>query len=134
RIGIRATGLQIETDRVLLAHDLWVITAVVDRLELGFDVNLPQLIDQDDRRVPVEADVGRRNLELQRVIPALAKLFHDLSGLRSIFRDVRVITRQAFPLLRRHAPQPAGRRLQYAADLALPLADDVDERLAVEAQ
>src|SRR6516164_8442749 len=57
RIGIRAAGLQVEADRVFLAHDLRVVAGGVDRLEFGFDVNLPQLIDQDDRRVAVEADI-----------------------------------------------------------------------------
>ena len=37
-------------------------------------------------------------------------------------------------MLRRHAPEPAGRRLHDAADIALPFGDDVDKGLAVERQ
>src|SRR6516162_3365530 len=40
RIRIRAARLQIEADRVFLTHDLRVVTGGVDRLELGFNVNL----------------------------------------------------------------------------------------------
>ena len=134
RIGVGAAGLQVETDGILLAHDFRVIAGAVDAFEFGLDVHLLQLVDQEDSRVAVEGNIGRRDLDLQRVVRSIAELFHDLAGLRSVFRNIGAVTRQLLQLVRRHAPQPAGRWLQDAADLALPLGDDVDKRLAVEAQ
>ena len=50
------------------------------------------------------------------------------------FSDVGIITRQIIDLFRRHTPKASGRRLQDAADLALPLRQGIDEGLPINAE
>jgi NAD(P)-dependent dehydrogenase (short-subunit alcohol dehydrogenase family) len=56
--------------------------------------------------------LGRRALALTLGTSAL--------GAESADRDIKVVTRQRSQLVRGHAPQPSGRRLQRAADVPFP--------------
>src|SRR6266567_1008150 len=54
RVRIVDPGLgDIETDGVILAHDLWVPIGGVDGVELAVDVDLLQLVNQDHCRIAV---------------------------------------------------------------------------------
>src|SRR6516225_1400300 len=132
-IGVRGT-LEVEPDDVVPAQHLWEEVGGVDRFELAVDIDLFQLVDQDHRRIAVIRDVARGDFDLEMIVAAIAERLDDLAGLRAVFLDVRVIARQRFEQLGRHAPQPRGCRLHGPADLALSAADDVDKGLAVQGQ
>src|SRR5207248_4014649 len=117
-----------------LAHDLRIVARAVDRLELAVDIDVLQLVDQHGGRILVEPDIGCRHLDVEAVVGSVAELLHDLPGLRAIVRDIGIVAGQLPQLVRRQPPQAAGRRLQYAADLALPLCNDINKRLAVDAE
>ena len=68
------------------------------------------------------------------LVGPVADLFHQTAGFRTVLADIRTIAGQRVQHLRRHAPQPVRRRLHGAADVALAAGDDLDKRLAVEAQ
>ena len=59
---------------------------------------------------------------------------HDLSGFRAVFLHVGTIARQLVEHFRRHTPQPGRCGLHDPTDIPLSLGDDIDERLAVQAQ
>src|SRR6516162_5521746 len=120
RIGIGAAGLQVEPDGEIFAPDLWEIRGCVDRFELAVEINFLQLVDQQHRGIPVKRQVACGYFDLEPLIGSVTVLFHELSGLNAIFLYVGVIARQLPKHLRGHAPQPGGRRLQHAPDIALP--------------
>ena len=70
----------------------------------------------------------------QVIVGAITELFHDFSGFSAVFGDIRIVPRKRHQYLRRHAPKPLRQGLHDAADLALPLVDDLIERVAVQAQ
>src|SRR5882757_7726719 len=53
-IGIRAAGLQVEADGVVLASNLGEMGASLDRLQLAVDMDLLQLVEQDHAGIAIE--------------------------------------------------------------------------------
>ena len=103
-----------------------------DRLELGVDIDVLQLIDQDDGGIAIRRDVAGRDFQRQPLLRAIAELRHDLARLGAIGLDVGAIARKGREHIRRHAPDAFGRRQHGRADIALPLRKNVDEGLTVE--
>src|SRR5215472_9689785 len=131
---VDAAAGEIEPDLEILAIHLGVPKGGFDDLELAADKYLLQLIDQQHRRIAERRDVASRHLERQPLAGTIAELAHDLAGLGAVLLHVGVISWQGVLDFARHAPDPFGQRLHDPADVALALADDVDKRLAVEAQ
>jgi len=80
----------------------------VERVELGVEINLFQLIHQDHRRIPVASDVARRDGDTQALVGSVAELLHDRAGLRTVLLDVGVIPRQRLQHVGRHPQSPLG--------------------------
>ena len=97
-------GREVEADNEILACDLGEPVCRVDRLELAVDMDVFQLVDQDDRRIPVARRITRRHLYLEPVIGSVAELLHDRAGLGAVLRHVGAIARQRLQDIRRHAP------------------------------
>src|SRR6266446_4569690 len=133
-VGVWSAPHRAEPNDEVLAHDFGQPVGGVDRFELAVDVDFLQLVDHDHRRIPEERQVAHRQLHLEASIGPVAEVLHDPAGFCAVFRDIRIIARQGFQDLRRQAPKPFRWRLHDAADVALPLGDDVDKRRAVEAQ
>ena len=72
--------------------------------ELAVDIDVFQLVDQDDRRIPVVGRIARRDFYLEPLIGSITELLHDRAGLRAIFRHVGAIARQRLQDIGRHAP------------------------------
>src|SRR3954452_16447979 len=68
------------------------------------------------------------------MIGAVAELPHYRARLVAVFRDIRVVARKAAQQLRRDAPGAVRRRQHRAPEIALALAENIDEGLAVEAE
>src|SRR6516162_2421281 len=127
RIGVLSADLPAESDREILPQNFRHIGVGFDRVELSLDINLLQLVDQDDGRIPGTREITRQNLYFQPAIRPVTELLHDPAGLGAAPAYVGIVTRQTLQRLWRHAPEAVGRRLQHAADLALSLAEDMNE-------
>ena len=106
----------------------------VDRIEHTVDTDFLQLVNQDHGRIAIPRNVARRYRDRKPLVGAITELLHQLAGFGTVFCDIGVIARQRFEEFGRHAPEPSGWRHHGAADLALPVAEDVDKGLPVEAQ
>ena len=73
-------------------------------------------------------------LTFEPLVRTVAELLHDLAGFGAVLRDIGIVAGQGRQHLRRHPPQPFGRRQHRRADVALALLHDVDKGLAVEGQ
>src|SRR5262249_3606234 len=134
RVGIGPAGLQVERDREILPVDLREIGSRIDGIELTVDIDLLQLVDQQHRRIAVDWQVARGQLDPQAIVRTVAEFRHYLRALGSPLRDVSVIPRHLPQHLQGHAREATGWRLEDAANLALALAQDLDERFAVDRQ
>src|SRR6516165_2357707 len=124
----------VEPDFEILAHQPGIPLRCIDSFKLAVDINLFQLRDQDHRRVSPGRNVPSRDGDGKPVVGAVAEFLHDLPRFGAPRPDIGAVARQGRQHLGRHAPQPLGRRLHWAADRALSLAHDVDECLAVQGQ
>src|SRR6516162_3379977 len=135
RIGIVNLALgDIEPDLKILAHQTRIPLRCVHRFELAVDIDLPQLVDQDQGGVAPGGHIARCDGDGKAVVRAISDFLHGLPRFGAPPRNIGAVAGQRFQHLPRHAPQTLWRRLHRAADRALPLADDVDERLAVQGQ
>ena len=92
------------------------------------------LVDEDHRRIAVGGEVARRDRHREILVWSAAELLHQYARLRPALFHIGVVARQSLQEIRRHTPQPAGRRLHHRADVTLPLGQNVDERFAVESE
>ena len=106
----------------------------VDDVELGVDIDALDLIDQDDGGIAVDRDVARRDLDGETLVRAVTRLLHQFARLFPVGVDVGAVARDRFQHFLRHRPQSAGGRKHGAADIGLPLEQDLDERLAIQRQ
>ena len=135
RVGVvDAQARQVHAELVVLALDLGVPDRGVDRLELGLDADLLQLVDQDHRRVAVDRDVARRDLDLERLARAVAQLLHDLARLGAVLVDVGRMAVQAGQHVLGHAPHALRRRQHGGTIEVMALAQDFAEHIVVERQ
>jgi len=126
---------EIEADLVILAVDLRKPVGGLDRVELAVDVDPFELVDQDDRRISEYAMFRSDTLDLEPLGGPVTELFHDPAGFGgAVLLHIGIIAGQGREHVRRHAPHPFRRRLHGPADVAMPLGEDVDERLAVQGQ
>ncbi len=111
---------QVEADRVISPHHLRKPLRRVDRLELGIDIDLLQLVDQDHRRIAKWRDVAGRDRELRAVCRARSRALSMIlrASARLLFTSV-LVAGQRLQHFRRHAPDPLGGRQHGAADVAL---------------
>src|SRR6516164_5201974 len=135
RIGVvDADPGEIEANLVILAVDFGKPIGRLDRVELAVDVDLLQLVDQDDRRIPEYRDVPLRHLDREPFLGPIAEPIHDAAGLGAVLLYIGTVAGQGLEHGRRHSPHPLRRRLHGSADVAMPFGEDVDKRLAVQAQ
>src|ERR1700738_5273362 len=127
-------GGQIEADHVILADCFRKPVPRFDRVEFGVDIDVLQLVGQDDRGIAGNRDVADRQLDPEPVVRPIARAFHDPARRRPALLDIGVVARQSLQHLQRQAPYSGGRGQHGAADITLSFVEDVDERLAVEAQ
>jgi len=106
----------------------------VERVELGVEINLFQLIHQDHRRIPVASDVARRDVITQALVGSVAELLHDRAGLRTVLLVSGSYPGNVFSMSAGIPQSPPRQRLHRPPDFALACGNDVDERLAVETE
>ena len=117
---------------VIVARDLREPVRSVDGIELAVDPDRLQLVDQYDRRVAEDRDVARRYLDREVLVGAVAEALHDLARLVAVLLDIGTVSRQSLQHVSRKAPLARRQGLHRAADIALPLGQNVDEGFAVE--
>src|SRR5262249_47025780 len=106
----------------------------VDRFKLAVDIDLAQLGNRDDCRIPVLVDIARRYLNGQPLFGAVTELAHDVAGFGAVRRNTGTLAGQAAQHFRWHAPNAIRRRQDGAADRALAFRHDVDEGFVIETQ
>src|SRR5439155_25285553 len=99
----------------------------LDQLQLGVDVSLLQLIDQEHRGVAEFRQVAGGELYLERPVEPIAELFHYAPRFGPVLSDVGIVTGKRFQHVGWHAPNSIGWRQHKATDLVLAFAEDVDK-------
>ena len=90
--------------------------------------------DQEHCGIAPARDVAGREFRLQPLIGSVAELFHNLTRLCAVLRNIGIVAGQCLEHVLRHSPDTFRRRQHDPTNVALAVGNDVDEGLAVEAQ
>ena len=93
-----------------------------------------ELLGQDRRRVAIDGQGPRQDLDAQRLGGPVSRLLHDGARLFAVLGDVGITAGNLPQLVRRQAPQAFCWWLQDAADVADALVQRADEGAPVERQ
>jgi hypothetical protein len=73
-----------ESDCIIVARNLGEPQRVLNRFQIGVDVDLFQLVDQDDRRVAKGEGIARRYLGRESSVGAVTERLHDLASVGAV--------------------------------------------------